>query len=105
MLVAYFTGMRAANSRGLNNFKSSMEVKNNKDYKSAVVGGALGFSIIAFLILVSVFPAIVIALNCNRTFLSKFFVVIFAFFFSDLYMCWYVFKRYLVRDPNYCLLY
>jgi hypothetical protein len=104
MLVAYFTGMKASNSNNLSHFKESLNVNNAKTYQESVLNNVLSFSFIVFLILISVVPALIIALSCNKGVLRTSLVAIFAFFFSDLYLCNYTIRKYLLKEPAYCKL-
>lgn len=102
MLVSYFTGMKMVNPTKIENFKRSLNVNNAKTYEESVVTNVLTFTFIVILIIISVLPAITIAVNCNRGLLRTSLVTIFAFFLSDIYLCNYAIRRYWLKEPAYC---
>jgi hypothetical protein len=102
MLVSYFTGMKITNPNKIENFKRSLNVNNARTYEESVVNNVLTFTFLAFLILISVIPAITIAVSCNRGVLRTSLVTIFAFFLSDIYLCNYAIRRYWLKESGYC---
>jgi len=62
----------------------------------------LGYSFILFFVLVNVLPSLIIALNCNRWLISRIIAVPIAVLFSDIYICWYVFRKFILRSSSYC---
>lgn len=104
MLVSYFTGMRVMNPSKIDRFKEQLSVNNSKSYEESVFNNVVTFSLLVFLIVISVVPALVIAISCNRGVLRTGLVVLVAFFFSDLYLCNYVIRKYLLKEPAYCKL-
>ena len=102
MLVSYFTGMKVVNPNKIENFKRSLSVNNAKTYEESVVNNVLTFTFLTILILISVVPSITIAVSCNRGFIRTSFVVLFAFFLSDIYLCNYAIRRYWLKEPGYC---
>jgi hypothetical protein len=102
MLVSYFTGMKVINPNKIENFKKSLSVNNARTYQESVVSNVLTFTFLIVLILISVVPAITIAVNCNRGMLRTSLITVFAFFLSDIYLCNYAIRRYWLKEPGYC---
>jgi hypothetical protein len=102
MLVSYFTGMKISNPNKIESFKRSLNVNNARTYEESVVTNILTFTFVVILILISIVPAITIAVNCNRGKLRTALVTVFAFFLSDIYLCNYAIRRYWLKEPGYC---
>ena len=55
---------------------------------------------ISILLLFTVVPAILIAINCNPT--QKILYGIVAFFFGDIYLLQWSIRKFILNDTNYC---
>ena len=58
---------------------------------------------IALFLILNIFPALVLALSCNRSIFSRIIMVPFAILFSDIYMVYYVYNRYVQKNMYFCL--
>ena len=57
---------------------------------------------ILFLLLITTIPAVLVAVNCNKSEPIKYGVL--AFLLSDIYLLQWSIKKFVFKYPNYCLL-
>ena len=73
-----------------------------KELKSANKKTFKAYLFIAIYMIINILPAAIIAGNCGRSKVVKIIVMPFAILFSDLYMLFYVFRRYIQKDMYFC---
>lgn len=107
VLVSLILFMKAFYPEEIEKFREKLKVDSSKEidaetYKKSVKSTIKGYSFMLFFILLNIIPAIIIALNCNRSIIMKMLVVPFAVLFSDIYMLWYVLMKYVIKSKGYC---
>ncbi len=108
VLVGALLASKCSNSSKLEQFKSSMVLDNNKeltreDYNKSVANSTISFSLLAIIILINVIPALLIANHCSKSPMNKFLNMTIALLFSDIYICYYAIRKYVYKDPKYCM--
>ena len=98
VLVGYLTALRIFSPSKLNVLPND----NNDNYRESVLKIFLSFSIIVILFMLTVFPAVVIAYSCNKRLDKQVLHILFAFFLSDIYLCNYVFKKFIFKKNVEC---
>lgn len=107
VLVSLVLFMKTFYSEELEKFREKFKVDSSKEidgdaYKKSVRSTLKGYSFILFFILLNVVPALIIALNCNRSTFMKILTVPFAVLFSDVYILWYVLMKFVIKSRGYC---
>jgi len=70
------------------------KIKPNENYKNYIINNFLQYLLFIVLIFISVFPALVIAYSKTQG-LNRVLHIIIGFLFSDIYLCYYVFNKFL----------
>ncbi len=70
------------------------KIKSDEHYKNYIINNFLQFILFVVLIFISVFPALVIAYSTTKG-LNRVLHIIIGFLFSDVYLCYYVFNKFL----------
>ena len=97
VLVGYLTGMKI-----LNPSKLDMADNSGDNYRESVLKTFISFTVIVILFMLTIFPAVVIAYSCNENMALRILHIICAFFLSDIYMCNYVIRKFILKDKKYC---
>ena len=78
-----------------------LTTKSSESYGSKVMKSFVSFAFICILVLLTVVPAVIIAVSCNKgtqAILSG----IVAFFFSDIYLFNYALRKFVYNEKGYC---
>ena len=108
VLVGALLASKCSQSSKLEEFKSNMILDNNKqlskeDYNKSVANSSISFCLLAIMILINVIPALLIANHCSKSGLNKFLNMTIALLFSDIFICYYAVRKYVYKDPKYCM--
>ena len=57
---------------------------------------------IAIYLIINILPSVILAANCGRSRITKILIMPFAILFSDFYMLYYVYRRYIQKDMYFC---
>lgn len=78
----------------LNKCNYFKKIDKNEVYNKYILNNFLQYLLLVILLFISVFPALIIAYS-NTTGYNRILHLIIGFFFSDIYLCFYVINRYL----------
>jgi hypothetical protein len=110
VFVGYLLFNRLYNPQLVSSFRKNISLANNaqdinniskEEYRKSVMNVVLNYSFIAVFVLLTVVPAVLIALGCNTGHMAVVSGVI-AFFFSDIYLFNYAFRKFVLNEPGYC---
>ena len=84
-------------------FKLNSETEiDSETYRKSVKLTMSGYMFILYFVVLSVVPAIILAIKCNKKTLGKISTLLFAILFSDVYILWYVLRKYILNSRDYC---
>lgn len=85
----------------LSNINNALNNKLNNNLNTKIISNNVFILFyISLLLVVTAFPAVMVAINCNPD--NKFLYGLFAFFFSDLYLLQWAVKKFILKKENYC---
>ena len=82
--------------RTLESFKNYL----NGDVDKMIKDNLFTMIYITMLLLVTTIPAVLVAINCNKTQPIRYGVL--AFFISDIYLLQWAIKKFILKYPDYC---
>ena len=106
MFVGYLLFLRMFQPKEIKAFRNSLMLKNSErpdypEYKDSVLRTVLNYCLIAIFILLTVVPAVLIAIGCNKGHQAVISGV-FAFLFSDIYLFNYALRKFVLKERGYC---
>jgi hypothetical protein len=78
----------------LNNCGCFKKIQAEENYNNYILNNFLRYLILVIIIFICVFPALIIAYSTTKGY-TRILHIIIGFFFSDIYLCYYVINQYL----------
>lgn len=103
VFVSYLLFLKVFKPNDITQIREATRLNDNTDskYSDKVVKTFLSFSMICILVLLTVVPAVIIAVSCNQG-TQAIISGITAFFFSDIYLFNYALRKFVYKESGYC---
>ena len=106
VLVGGLIASKAFNNPSIERFQDSMKINRKNvtksDYNKLVMDNSLNMVFLCVLIIVNIVPALLIAYHCSKTPFQKGKNMVLGLLFSDIYIFYYVLRKFYYKDKKYC---
>ena len=106
MLASIILYLHTFHPKEIEKFRSHLKLEpfksEQKELKQANKKTFKVYIFIAIYLIINILPAVILAANCGRSRIARIFVMPFAILFSDFYMLYYIFRRYIQKDMYFC---
>ena len=103
VFVGYLFFLKMFSPMQVKQFRNNISLSSSNDdnYRKSVMRAVINWSLIAVFVLLTVIPAVLIANGCNSGY-NKYIHVIIAFLFSDVYLFYYAYSKFVLKTPGFC---
>lgn len=96
--IYYLVAQKLLNNSESENFKSG----NDKKASPSLIVSAISIVFFILAVVFAVVPAVLVARQCNPEFKVRYGIL--AFFFSDIYIFQWAIRKFVMNEPEYCMM-
>lgn len=86
----------------LSNYYEGFKSSEDKKEQPSLIVNAINIVFFILAVVLAVVPAVLIARQCNPEFKVRYGIL--AFFFSDIYIFQWAIRKFVVNEPEYCMM-